>query len=35
MEQNGKIVISNKNMKELYKNMFTEDNNNFKFDLKE
>ena len=35
MEQNGKIVVSNKTMKDLYKNMFTESNNNIKVDLNE
>ena len=35
MEQNGKIVVANKTMKELYKNMFSESNNNYKLDLKE
>ena len=35
MEQNGKIVVSNKTMKDLYKNMFTDSNNNIKVDLNE
>ena len=35
VEQNGKIIISNKIMKELYKNMFTESNKNVKFDFNE
>ena len=36
IEQNGKIVLSNKTMKDLYKNMFTDNNNNnFKLDLNE
>jgi hypothetical protein len=35
VENNGKIIISNKIMKELYKNMFTESNKNVKFDFNE
>ena len=35
MEQNGKIVVSNKTIKDLYKNMFTDSNNNIKIDLNE
>ena len=35
LEQNGKIVVSNKTMKDLYKNMFTDNDKNFKLDLNE
>ena len=34
-EQKGKTNISNRAMKELYKNMFTDNNQNFKFNLDE
>ena len=34
-EQNGKIIISNKAMKDLYKYMFKDNNINFKYDLNE
>ena len=35
VEQNGKTSISNKAMKDLYKNMFEDNNKNFKFNLDE